>query len=119
MNLIDLKQYCLQKSGVSETYPFDEVTLVFKVSSKMFALTNIKDEILRINLKCEPLLAFDLREEFDSVVPGYHMNKLHWNTVFLNGTIPEDRVLKMIDHSYQLVVKGLKKSEKIKLGIII
>lgn len=112
MNLKQLRKYCTSKPGVSEDFPFDFETLVFKVGSKMFALTNIKSEDLRVNLKCDPLLAEQLRSTHKAIIPGYHMNKRHWNTVYLDGSIPEKEINRMIDHSYELVFKGLTKKEK-------
>lgn len=115
MNLMEFKNYCLSKKGVTETFPFDDETLVLKVGSKMFALTNIKNPNLSINLKCDPLMSQDLRREYAAVRPAWHMNKTHWNTVEVDGTIPEDKVLFLIDLSYDLVYKKLKKSEKFML----
>ncbi len=112
MELSDFRNYCLGKKGVTEAFPFDEDTLVLKVGSKMFALTNINNKDFSINLKCEPLLAQALRQEYSSITPGYHMNKQHWNTVRVDGTIEESKIKFMIDLSYELVFKGLKKSEK-------
>jgi predicted DNA-binding protein (MmcQ/YjbR family) len=113
MNLQEFKNYCMNKKGVTETFPFDDETLVLRVGPKMFALTNIKKSTLEINLKCDPIMAQDLRREHSSIKPGYHMNKTHWNTVTVDGTIPEDKLLFLIDLSYDLVYKGLKKSEKL------
>lgn len=113
MNLQEFREYCLNKRGVTESFPFDDETMVLKVGSKMFALTNINKPILEINLKCDPFMSIDLRNEYSSIKPGYHMNKTHWNTVVVDGTIPEDKILFLIDLSYDLVYKGLKKSEKI------
>ncbi|HEY8892130.1 MAG TPA: MmcQ/YjbR family DNA-binding protein [Clostridium sp.] len=107
-----LKNYCLSKKGVTECFPFDDETLVFKVSSKMFALTNINKPVLEVNLKCEPFMAEDLRRDFDAIKPGYHMNKKHWNTIILDGSISDDKIFFLIDLSFELVYKGLKKSEK-------
>lgn len=115
MNLKEFKNYCLSKKGVTETFPFDDETLVLKVGSKMFALTNINKPILEINLKCDPIMALDLRKEYSSIKPGYHMNKTHWNTITVDETIPEDKLLFLIDLSYDLVYSGLKKSEKLEL----
>lgn len=116
MDLQEFRNYCLSKKGVAETFPFDDETLVLKVGSKMFALTNIKKPNLEINLKCDPLMAIDLRREYSSIKPGYHMNKAHWNTIAVDGTVPEDKILFLIDLSYDLVYKGLKKSEKLSLS---
>jgi predicted DNA-binding protein (MmcQ/YjbR family) len=111
MNYQELKQYCLSKKGARETYPFDTVTAVFKVGSKMFALTS-DSQPLSINLKCNPELAEELRVGFSAIKPGYHMSKKHWNTVFLDSSLPDDKVRWLIDHSYDLVLKRLKKSEQ-------
>ena len=111
MDLEYFRNYCLKKRGVTEGFPFGEDTLVFKVMSKIFMLTGFEIP-LRMNLKCEPELAIELRERYDSVQPGFHMNKKHWNTVVVDGTIPPKEILKMIDHSYELVVEGLKVKEK-------
>ena len=85
-----------------ETFPFGDDTLVFKVKEKIFALVNL-DGDLSINLKCDPVLAIDLRERYSSVIPGYHMNKKHWNTVLLDGSVPDKEVFSWIDHSYDLI----------------
>jgi predicted DNA-binding protein (MmcQ/YjbR family) len=121
MNSITLKTlraYCCAKAGAVETYPFDDETLVFKVMGKMFALTNIKSAELSINLKCDPDWAMILRDHYTAVTAGYHMNKRHWNSVFIDGSIPDDEIWEMIDHSYRLVVKGLKKAEREKLAVL-
>ncbi len=107
-----LRSYLLAKAGAGEDFPFDETTLVFKIAGKMFALLGLNDEPLRINLKCDPLLAESLRERYSAVLPGYHMNKRHWNTVVLDGSVPEAEFRAMIDASYALVVKGLPKSKR-------
>jgi len=112
MELIDFRNYCLSKKGVTEAFPFDEETLVLKVGSKMFALTNINSQEFSINLKCEPLLAQALRQEYSSITPGYHMNKQHWNTIRIDGSIDESKIKFMIDLSYDLVFKRLTKIEK-------
>jgi predicted DNA-binding protein (MmcQ/YjbR family) len=112
MDLYTLKSYCLTKPGALEAFPFDFHTLVFKVGSKMFALTDIHEQILTVNLKCDPDLADELRQSYPAITPGYHMNKRHWNTIRLDGTIPDEQIQKLIDHSYQLVVSSLKKAEK-------
>jgi len=109
LNIEELREYCLQKPGVTEGLPFGEDTLVFKVGEKLFLLTSISTGN-RFNVKCDPELAIELRERFTEVQPGYHMNKKHWNTVYMeNGTIPRKELLWMIDHSYEQVVKGLSK----------
>jgi predicted DNA-binding protein (MmcQ/YjbR family) len=102
MNIISLREYCLSKAEVTEGFPFGEDTLVFKVKGKIFALANL-DGDLSVNLKCEPAYALELREKYPSVTPGYHMNKKHWNTVILDGSVPDKEVLSWIGHSYDLV----------------
>jgi len=116
MNIEALRQYCLAKKEVTEGFPFDEDTLVFKVVGKMFALAPLeKWEAGKktVNLKCDPDYAEELRAEYESVYPGYHMNKRHWNTIDVSsGEISADLVRKLIDHSYDLVVKNLPKHKK-------
>jgi predicted DNA-binding protein (MmcQ/YjbR family) len=102
MDIETLREYCISKKGVTESFPFGEDTLVFKVTRKIFALVNL-DGDLSINIKCDPLLAIELRERYSSVTPGYHMNKKHWNTIFLDGTVPDKEIFSWIDHSYSLV----------------
>lgn len=103
------REYCLKKKGVTEEFPFDNDTLVFKVMGKMFALTSLTSTQFQINLKCNSDLIPELREKYTAVQPGYHMNKNHWNTVLVDGTISKKELLKMIDHSYEEVVRGLTK----------
>lgn len=110
MNFNTLKNYLLAKPGAVEEFPFDAVTLVLKVSGKMFALVGLDDDPLRLNLKCDPAKAEILREIYPAIQPGYHMNKRHWNTVILDGSIADAEILSMIDDSYALVVKGLPKA---------
>jgi predicted DNA-binding protein (MmcQ/YjbR family) len=116
MNIEQIREYCLKKKGVTEEFPFDEETLVFKVINKIFVLASLESIPLQINLKCDPEKAAELREEYESVQPGYHMNKKHWNTVIINGSIPNKEILEWIDNSYNLVAARLKKTdlEKIK-----
>lgn len=104
MNIEILREYCLNKPEVTESFPFGDDTLVFKTKGKIFALVNL-DGDLSINLKCDPSFALELRERYSSVTPGYHMNKQHWNTVILDGSIPEKELFSWIDHSYNLVKK--------------
>ena len=108
MNIEEYCEYCLKKPGVTDGFPFDQNTLVFKVMGKMFALTNV-EEFKSINLKCEPELAVSLREEYDAVNPGYHMSKAHWNTVTVNADASDKKIYEWIDLSYNLVVKSLTK----------
>ncbi len=103
------REYCLQKPGVVEDMPFGEDHLVFKVGGKMFALVALDEVPASANLKCDPDRALELRDRYEEVRPGYHMNKKHWNTVVIDGGIPEAEVRAMIDHSYDLVVRALPK----------
>jgi predicted DNA-binding protein (MmcQ/YjbR family) len=102
MDIESLREHCIAKKGVSESFPFGEDTLVFKAAGKIFALVNLGGD-LSINLKCDPALAIDLRERYSSVTPGYHMNKKHWNTVILDGSVPDKEIQSWIDHSYELI----------------
>ncbi|MFH7003661.1 MmcQ/YjbR family DNA-binding protein [Flavobacterium bizetiae] len=112
MNLETYYEYCLSKKGVSEHFPFDEDTLVFKVGGKMFALSSLlqweKNEP-SVNLKCDPERAQELRAEYDEIKPGFHMSKVHWNTIALNGSLSNTLIKELIDHSYELVFKSLTK----------
>ena len=111
MNIEELREYCLSKKGVTESFPFDETTLVFKVMDRMFALTDLEGD-LSVNLKCDPEKAIELRERYPAVIPGYHMNKKHWNTILIDGSIPDSLIFFLIDHSYELVVKGLSQKKR-------
>jgi len=102
MDIVSLRDYCIAKDGVTESFPFGEDTLVFKTAGKIFALVNL-DGDLSINLKCDPEFALELRERYPSVTPGYHMNKKHWNTVSIDGSVPDKEVFSWIDHSYELI----------------
>jgi predicted DNA-binding protein (MmcQ/YjbR family) len=102
MNIEIIREYCTGKPNVTEGFPFGEDTLVFKVNGKIFALANL-DGDLSINLKCNPSFALERREKYNSVTPGYHMNKKHWNTVILDGSVPDKELFSWIDHSYDLV----------------
>ncbi len=115
MNIEEFRTYCLAKKGTSESLPFDENTLVFKVMDKMFSLGNLEGS-LSVNLKCDPEKAIELREEYDGINPGYHMNKKHWNTVEMDGSVPLDLVKEMIDHSYDLVASKLTGKQKEELS---
>lgn len=115
MNIEEIRQYCLKKKGVTEEFPFDEETLVFKVMGRIFILASLDSIPLQFNLKCDPEKAIELREEYEAVQPGYHMNKKHWNTVIIDGSISNGKIFEWIDHSYNLVAAGLKKSDKEKL----
>lgn len=112
----ELRQYLLSLAGAEETFPFNSQTSVFKVGGKMFALSRLGEESLRVSLKCEPRLAEALREAHASVIPGYHLNKRHWNTVILDGSLSDDVVREMIEDSYDLVVSKLPKAKRTALG---
>ena len=104
MDIESLREYCISKKNATESFPFGDDTLVFKTDGKIFALVNL-DGDLSINLKCEPALAIELRERYTSVIPGYHMNKTHWNTINLDGSVPDKEIFSWIDHSYERVSK--------------
>jgi predicted DNA-binding protein (MmcQ/YjbR family) len=110
MDLARFREYCRSKSRSTEGTPFGPDVLVFKVGGKIFALAALNEVAPRVNLKCDPDLALDLRDRYEQVTPGYHMNKKHWNTVEIEGGIPDAELRRMIDHSYDLVAKGLPKS---------
>ncbi len=110
MDLAEFREYCLSKANAVEDTPFGDGVLVFKVGGKMFALTSLEQVPTMANLKCDPDLALELRDRYEHVRPGYHMNKKHWNTVELESGIPDLELRKMIDHSYDLVVKRLPKA---------
>ena len=102
-NIEQIREHCLKKKAVTEEFPFDEETLVFKVAGKIFLLASLEAIPLQINLKCDPEKVIELREEYDTVTPGYHMNKKHWNTIIIDGSIPEKKLFHWIDNSYSLV----------------
>lgn len=110
MNIEEFRDYCLAKKGVEDTFPFDEVTLVFKVMGKIFAITGLDAEEFKVNLKCDPERAVSLREEFpDDIQPGWHMNKKHWNTVHFENNLNHALLKELVDHSYDLIVAKLPK----------
>lgn len=109
MNVEEFRVYCLSKPKVTEEFPFDETTLVFKVCGKIFALTGLESIEFKVNLKCDPDKAVELRETYESITAGFHMNKKHWNTVTVDGSFSEIVFRELIDHSYEMVVKGLPK----------
>ena len=115
MDLEKFREYCLNKPHVTEGTPFGEDVLVFKVHGKMFALATLDEVPAAVNLKCDPDLALELRDRYEQVRPGYHMNKKHWNTVEIDSGISEAELRRMIDHSYELVVKSLPKKTRVKL----
>ena len=108
VNIELLREYCLLKLGASEGFPFGEDTLVFKVSGKIFLLASLDAQPLQFNVKCDPLKALELREQYPAIVPGYHMNKKHWNTVIVDGSISTNLLKQMIDDSYLLVAPPAK-----------
>jgi predicted DNA-binding protein (MmcQ/YjbR family) len=112
VDLEEFRAYCLTKPRVTEDTPFGEDVLVFKVGGKMFALASLDQVPPQVNLKCDPELALDLRDRYEEIRPGYHMNKKHWNTVVLSGRIPAAELRRMIDHSYALIVASLPKKRR-------
>ena len=112
MDVEMFREYCLAKPEATEGTPFGETVLVFKVAGKMFALVSLDDVPPHANLKCDPDLALELRDRFEQVRPGYHMNKKHWNTVEIDSGLPELELRKMIDHSYELIVQSLPRGKR-------
>ena len=115
MDLAQFREYCLSKTCATESTPFGPDVLVFKVADKIFALAALDEIPVTVNLKCDPDLALDLRDRYEHVRPGYHMNKKHWNTVEIDSGVPEAELRKMIDRSYDLIVKSLPKAAKAQL----
>jgi len=114
MDIEKVRNWCLKKEGVTESLPFNDDTPVYKVLGKMFLLLNLNPPI-SINIKCDPELAADLRERYNAVTPGYHMSKVHWNTVELDGSIPDNYIYEWIDLSYNLVISSLPLKDRVKL----
>ena len=112
MNLEQLRTYCLSKPDSEETLPFGPDTIVFTVKGKAFALTAIESDRTRVNLKCEPEYAIELRDQYEEIIPGWHMNKKHWNTVYLDGSLKMKFIHALIDHSYEQILAKLPKSKK-------
>jgi predicted DNA-binding protein (MmcQ/YjbR family) len=108
MNIETIREYCLEKENVEETLPFGPATLVYKVNGKVFLLMGMDSPELRFNVKCDPDKALELREQYPAVQPGYHMNKKHWNTIFVDGSVKSDLLREWIDNSYDLVAKKKK-----------
>jgi len=117
MNIEEFYEYCLHKPFVTEEFPFGPETLVFKVAGKMFALAALDETELKVNLKCDPDRAEELRESFPEIQPGYHMHKKYWNTVHFHGSLSDSFLRELIDHSYELVLDSLPKSKKKELGL--
>ncbi|MCG6188762.1 MmcQ/YjbR family DNA-binding protein [Maribellus maritimus] len=111
MNIEELREYCLSLKGVSEEFPFGETTLVFKVGGKMFCLTSLEGD-LSISVKNDPEKNIELREEYPAIIPGYHMNKKHWNTISVDGSISDDMIKNFVDESYDLIVMGLTRKQQ-------
>jgi predicted DNA-binding protein (MmcQ/YjbR family) len=112
MDIEQLRDYCLSKKGVIEDYPFGDDTVVFKVGSKMFCFCGLEQAPFMFTLKCDPERAIELRETYEGIIPGYHTNKKHWNSLIPEFDLPDNLIAELIDHSYDLVFCGLKKSEK-------
>lgn len=112
MTFRELRDHCLAKPGAEETFPFGEAVLVFKVGGKMFALTDVERLPFAVSLKCDPDDAVELRDRYPAVQPGYHLNKAHWNTVEIDGSIPDSEIRRWIDESYELVVRGLTRRDR-------
>jgi predicted DNA-binding protein (MmcQ/YjbR family) len=112
MNIELIREYCLSKNAAEETLPFGPDTLVYKVGGKAFLLMGLDDDPLSFNVKCDPEKAQELREQYSCVLPGYHMNKKHWNTIVVDGSVPANQLQDWIDHSYELVVKSLPKKTR-------
>ena len=118
MNVEEFRNYCIAKQGVTDRFPFDENTLVFFVMNKMFALTGLANENFTVNLKCDPQRAVDLREEHIGIKPGFHMNKKHWNTLEMDVIEDDNLIMELINHSYDLVVRGLRKIDREALALL-
>jgi predicted DNA-binding protein (MmcQ/YjbR family) len=112
MNASELRAHCLSLNGAVETFPFGTETSVFKVAGKMFALSRLRETPLRVSVKCEPGLAEQLRGAYAAVIPGYHLNKRHWNTVTIDGSLHDQMIEDMVEDSYDLVVSGLSKARQ-------
>jgi len=118
LDVESFRTYCLSKKAVTESFPFDAYTLVFKVGGKMFALVSLDTSEFSVNLKCDPEKAIELREEFpDNIMPGYHMSKVHWNTVIPIGKISIKIMQELTDHSYELVVGSLTQKVRMQMGL--
>ncbi len=110
MNIEEIREYCISLKAATESFPFDETTLVFKVMNKMFCLLGLDD--FRISLKNDPEKNIDLRAHYSAIIPGYHLNKEHWNTINLDGSVPSKLIVEMIDESYRLIVESLPKKKQ-------
>ena len=117
MNIEEFRTYCLSKKHVSESFPFDQQTLVFKVGDKMFSLTSLEKHPTSVNLKCDPERAIELRDSHSEITAGYHMSKKHWNTIVIESSLPHQLLKELIDHSYELVVSGMTKKQRTELEL--
>lgn len=118
MNIEEFRGYCLSKKHVIECFPFDETTLVFKVGGKMFALSGLEHKPTTVNLKCNPERALELRAEYDEIIEGFHMSKIHWNTIRIEEGLHTDFIKELVDHSYELVVRGMTRKHQKELGFL-
>lgn len=118
MNKEAARTYCLSKPKATSDFPFDQITEVFRLGKKMFALMGTTANPGQINLKCDPPLGRDLREQYEAIKPGYHMNKEHWITVVLDGSLKPEMIRGLIDHSYELILKSLTKNQREELGLV-
>lgn len=118
MNNEQIREYCIQLKGVTESFPFNDTALVFKVADKMFALLDLSEDSRGISLKCDPELAIQLREKYPEITPAYHFNKKHWNGVAINGNLNDAQIKEWIDNSYDLVVSSFTKKQKETLQIL-
>ena len=115
LNVETIREYCIQKPFTTEEFPFDDVTIIFKVGGKMFAMIPLDEPRLVISLKCSPERSVELREKYDSIQPAYHMNKRHWNMIFIDGSVPKKLIVELIDHSYDLVFNKLPRKKQSEL----
>ena len=118
MNVESLRQYCLSMKAATEDLPFGPDTLVFRVMGKIYALMSLDAELCQVNLKCDPDYALELREQYADIVPGYHMNKKHWNTVYCENALDAALIRQLVQHSYDLIVKSLPKADKEALALM-
>ena len=118
MNIEEFREYCLTKKYVSESFPFDEKTLVFKVAGKIFALSGLEHHPSKVNLKCDPEKAIILREEYEDIIAGFHMNKKLWNTITIESNLSNKLIKELIEHSYDLVIKSMPKKKQKELGFL-
>ena len=118
MNIEEFRDYCLSKKYVTECFPFNETTLVFKVANKIFALSGLEHHPSTVNLKCDPEKSIELRDQYSDIIEGFHMSKIHWNTITIEGGLSNQFIKDLIDHSYEIVVKGMTKKQQKELGFI-